>query len=107
MGITTAITVKLLRKPEAVATLLGIFESVDDAGRTVSAITAEGITPAALEMLDGWTLRKVEAYCHAGYPLDAGAVLLIELEGLREPVEEQAIVLAEFAGAESARGPPG
>ena len=60
IGITTAITVKLLRKPELVATLLGIFESVDDAARTVSAITAAGITPAALEMLDGWTLRTIE-----------------------------------------------
>ena len=58
--------------------------------QTVSAITAAGITPAALEMLDGWTLRTIEAYCHAGYPLDAGAVLLIELDGLRESVEEQA-----------------
>ena len=79
VGIATAITVKLLRKPELVATLLGIFESIDDAAHTVSAITADGITPAALEMLDGWTLRTVEAFCHAGYPLDAGAVLLIEL----------------------------
>jgi len=90
VGIATAITVKLLRKPESVATLLGVFESVDDAARTVSQITSAGITPAALEMLDGWTLRTIEAYCHAGYPLDAGAVLLIELDGLREAVEEQA-----------------
>src|SRR3974377_2358872 len=95
IGIVTAITVKLLRKPEKVATLLGIFESVDDAAQTVSAITAEGITPAALEMLDGWTLRTIEAYCHAGYPLDAGAVLLIELDGLREAVEEQAEAVRE------------
>ena len=90
LGIITAITVKLLRKPEKVATLLGIFNTIDDAAQTVSAITAEGITPAALEMLDGWTLRTIEDYCHAGYPLDAAAVLLIELEGLREVVEEQA-----------------
>ena len=60
IGITTAITVKLLRKPESIATLLAIFETVDDAARTVSAITAAGITPAALEMLDGWTLRTIE-----------------------------------------------
>jgi glycolate oxidase len=90
IGIVTEITVKLLRRPERVATLLGIFETVDDGARTVSAITAAGITPAALEMLDGWTLRAVEAACHAGYPPDAGAVLLIELEGLAEQVEEQA-----------------
>jgi glycolate dehydrogenase FAD-linked subunit len=103
IGIVTAITVKLLRKPEKVATLLGIFESVDDAACTVSAITAAGITPAALEMLDGWTLRTIEAYCHAGYPLDAGAVLLIELEGLREAVEEQAESVSSVCLAQKAR----
>ena len=103
IGIATAITVKLLRKPEQVATLLGIFESIDDAARTVSAITAAGITPAALEMLDGWTLRTVEAFCHAGYPLDAGAVLLIELEGLREVVEEQALEVKKVCLGQKAR----
>ena len=103
IGITTAITVKLTRKPEKVATLLGIFESVDDAARTVSSITAAGITPAALEMLDGWTLRTIEDFCHAGYPLDAGAVLLIELEGLRETVEEQAIAVNEVCLGQKAR----
>jgi glycolate dehydrogenase FAD-linked subunit len=90
IGVVTEITVRLLRRSERVATLLGIFETIDDGAKTVAAITAAGITPAALEMLDGWTLRAVEANCHAGYPLDAGAVLLIELEGLAEQVEEQA-----------------
>ena len=103
VGITTAITVKLLRKAEQVATLLAVFESVDDAARTVSAITAVGITPAALEMLDGWTLRTIEAFCHAGFPLDAGAVLLIELEGLREAVEEQAVAVSEVCMGQKAR----
>ena len=103
IGITTAITVKLMRKPEKVATLLGVFESIDDAARTVAAITAEGVTPAALEMLDGWTLRTVEAYCHAGYPLDAGAVLLIELDGLREVVEEQAEAVQQVCLRQKAR----
>src|SRR5271167_1256777 len=103
VGIVTSITVKLLRKPEKIATLLGVFESVDDAALTVSAITAAGITPAALEMLDGWTLRTMEAFCHAGYPLDAGAVLLIEVEGLRETVEEQAIAVREVCLRQKAR----
>src|SRR5271169_739489 len=103
VGIATAITVKLLRKPEKVATLLAIFESVDDAARTVSEITAAGITPAALEMLDGWTLRTIEDFCHAGYPLDAGAVLLIELEGLREEVEEQKVAVREACMKQKAR----
>jgi len=76
---------------------------VDDAARTVSAITAVGITPAALEMLDGWTLRTIEAFCHAGFPLDAGAVLLIELEGLREAVEEQAVAVSDVCMRQKAR----
>jgi len=95
VGIATQITVKLTRLPEFVATLLAIFDRIDDAAQTVAAITAEGITPAALEMLDGWTLRVVEEATHAGYPLDSGAVLLIELEGLREAVEEQAEAVGE------------
>ena len=103
LGIVTAVTVKLLRRPERIATLLGIFHSVDDAARTVSAITRAGVTPAALEMLDGWTLQTVEAFCHAGYPLDAGAVLLIELDGLSELVEEQAEVVRQVCLDQQAR----
>ena len=103
IGIITEVTVKLLRRPERVATLLAIFETVDDGARTVAAITAAGITPAALEMLDGWTLRAVEAACHAGYPLDAGAVLLIELEGLAEQVEEQADAVREVCLQQKSR----
>jgi glycolate oxidase len=103
LGIATAITVKLLRRPERIATLLGVFETIDDGARTVSALTAAGITPAALEMLDGWTLQTIEAFCHAGYPLDAGAVLLIELDGLAELVEEQAEVVREVCLQQRAR----
>jgi glycolate oxidase len=103
VGVVTEITVRLLRRPERITTLLGIFETIDDGAKTVSAITAAGITPAALEMLDGWTLRAVEAACHAGYPLDAGAVLLIELEGLAEQVEEQAEAVRDVCLRESAR----
>ncbi len=69
-GLVTEITVKLTRNPEAVKTLLAIFDSVDDATETVAEITARGITPAACEMLDGWTIRAVEEYVHAGFPLD-------------------------------------
>lgn len=90
LGIVTKITVKLTRRSEWVATLLATYNSVDDAANTVTAITGAGITPAALEMLDGLTLRAVEDATHAGYPMDSAAVLLIELEGIREAVEEQA-----------------
>jgi glycolate oxidase len=103
LGIATRITVKLSRLPEAVATLLAIFNTIEDAANTVVALTSACITPAALEMLDGWTLRTVEAATHAGYPLDSGAVLLIELEGLREAVDEDAGRVAEICMKHSAR----
>jgi len=93
LGIVTEITVKLVRKAETVATLLAIYNTVDEGANTVVEITSEGITPTALEMLDGLTLRTVEEATHAGYPMDSGAVLLVELEGLREEVEEQAALV--------------
>ncbi|HEY3440707.1 MAG TPA: FAD-linked oxidase C-terminal domain-containing protein [Paludibaculum sp.] len=90
MALVTKATVRIMRKPEAVKTLLAIYNTADDCGTTVSEITARAITPAALEMLDGSMLQMVEEAVHAGYPLDAAGVLLIELEGLKEAVEEQA-----------------
>ncbi|HET9179920.1 MAG TPA: FAD-linked oxidase C-terminal domain-containing protein [Terriglobia bacterium] len=90
LGIVTEITVRLMRATEAVETMLAVYDRVIDATRTVAAITARGITPAALEMMDGFTLRAVEQATHAGYPMDSAAVLLIEVEGLREAVKEQA-----------------
>ncbi|PWU12080.1 MAG: FAD-binding oxidoreductase [Terriglobia bacterium] len=89
LAIVTKITVRLMRRPEVVKTILAIFSTSEDAGRTVSEITGRGITPVAIEMLDGVMLRMVEEATHAGYPMDAAAVLLIELEGLAEAVEHQ------------------
>ncbi|MBI2817150.1 MAG: FAD-binding protein [Acidobacteria bacterium] len=89
LGIVTQAIVKLTRLPEAVQTILAIFNSVDDAADTVAEITARAITPAALEMMDQLALQAVEAATHAGYPCDAAAVLLIEVEGLREAIEVQ------------------
>jgi glycolate oxidase len=91
LGIVTEITVRLMRKAESVATLLAVYDRVLDATRTVAAITARGITPAALEMIDGFTLRAIEEATHAGYPMDSAAVLLLEVEGLREAVEANAL----------------
>ncbi len=88
--LVTKIIVRLMRRPEAVKTLLAIYDANEDAGRTVAAITARAITPVAIEMLDGVMLRMVEEATHAGYPMDASAVLLIELEGVREAIEPQA-----------------
>ena len=90
LGMVTEITVRLMRRPEAVKTMVAIYNSVPGATRTVAAVTARGITPAALEMMDGFTLRAIEDATHAGYPMDSAAVLLIEVEGLKEEVEEHA-----------------
>src|SRR5271168_758545 len=103
LALITEMTVKLTRNPEAVKTLLAIFETLDDATETVVDITARGITPAACEMLDGWTLRAVEAYVHAGFPLDCAAVLLLEVDGVRESVEAQAKDVAGICTAHHAR----
>lgn len=103
LALVTEITVKLTRLPESVKTLLAIFNSVDDATETVVDITARGITPAACEMLDGWTLRAVESYVHAGFPVDSAAVLLIDVDGLREAAESQAAEVAEVCARHHAR----
>jgi glycolate oxidase len=89
MVLVTKAVLRLMRKPEMVKTCLAIYNAAEDAGETVAEITARAITPVALEMLDGVMLRMVEEATHAGYPMDAAAVLLIELEGIKEAVEEQ------------------
>ena len=87
-GIATKILVRLLPLPESVRTFLGIFADIDSACTAVSAIIGHGIIPAALEMIDALSIRAVQNVTDAGYPNDAGAVLLIELEGLHEEVDE-------------------
>ena len=87
-GIATQITVRLLPLPETVKTFLGIFPDIESACSAVSAVIGHGIVPAALEMIDALSIRAVQQVTDAGYPEDAGAVLLIELEGLWEEVDE-------------------
>ncbi|HVT94711.1 MAG TPA: FAD-linked oxidase C-terminal domain-containing protein [Bryobacteraceae bacterium] len=103
MALNTRVTVRLMRQPETVKTILAIYDSADDCAATVAEITARAITPAAVEMLDGVMLRMVEEATHAGYPMDASAVLLIELEGLKEAVEEQAEQVRESCLLQRAR----
>jgi glycolate oxidase len=103
MVLVTKIGVRLMRKPEAIRTMLAIYNSVREAGQTVANLTSRGIVPVALEMLDGPMLRMVEAATHAGYPLDAAAVLLIEVEGLIEEVEEQVALIDEVCRLSGAR----
>jgi glycolate oxidase len=103
LALITEITVKLSRKPESIKTLLAVFDSVDDAAHSVSSITARAITPSACEMLDGWTIRVVEDYIHAGLPTDCAAVLLLEVEGLSEAVAAQATAITEVCNEHHAR----
>ena len=91
LGICTEVTVRLLPLPQAVKTILAVFRTIEDASNAVSAIIARGIIPVALEMIDQETTQAVEAYVKAGYPLDAGAVLLIELEGLQAEIATEAV----------------
>ncbi len=87
-GVATKIVLRLLPLPESVKTFLGIFPEVEQACTAVSAVIGHGIVPAALEMIDSLSIKAVQNVADLGYPTDAGAVLLIELEGLKEEVEE-------------------
>ncbi len=90
LGIATRITLRIVRAPEAVRTLLAGFETTDAAGEAVSGIVAAGILPGALEMMDRLTIEAAEQAVAPGYPAGAGAVLLVELDGVAEQVEEDA-----------------
>jgi glycolate oxidase len=95
LGIATAITVRILRLPEAVTTLLGAFDTTDDAGAAVSGIVAAGILPSAIEMMDSLTAEAAELAVHAGYP-KAGALLIVELDGQALQVEDDAAAVEEI-----------
>jgi len=95
----TKIKVKLLRIPPSVATLLAAFPSIEDASQAVSAVISHGIVPAALEMMDNVTVGAVEAHYHAGYPIDAGAVLLVEVDGIAESTRELMAAIRDVLAA--------
>jgi len=103
LGVATKLTLRIMRLPEFSQTMLAIFETLEDAGQTVSDIIATGIIPGALELLDAPVIRAVEESFHAGYPLDAEALLLIELDGLKDGLERQAQRIAEICRANNAR----
>jgi glycolate oxidase len=90
LGIATRITLRIVRAPEAVRTLLAGFETTDAAGAAVSGIVAGGILPAAIEMMDRLTIEAAELAVAPGYPAGAGAVLLVELDGIAAQVDEDA-----------------
>jgi glycolate oxidase len=103
MGIATRIAVRLVPDPPLIRTLLLDFLSIDDAASTVSEIIAGGIVPAALEMMDAEITRAVEDFVGAGYPRDAAAVLLVELDGLPDGVEAQVEAVRQIGLANGAR----
>jgi len=89
LGIVTEITVRLLPEPERAQVALAAFSAVEDAADAVAGLIGAGIIPAGLEMMDGLAIRAAEEYAHAGYPTDAAAILLCELDGTNEEVSEE------------------
>src|SRR5213078_366966 len=102
-GIVTRVLLRLIPAPQAFKTMLGIFESVEDASQTVSDIIAAGIVPGAMEMMDQLITQAIEAAYHFGFPLDAGAVLIVELDGLAAGLERQAQSVIEICKRNQAR----
>jgi glycolate oxidase len=90
LGVATAAILRILRKPETVKTLLAVCGSIEEGGQAVSAIVAAGLVPATLEMMDNCTINAVEDSMSCGFPRDAAAVLLIELDGLCDGMDEMA-----------------
>ncbi len=103
LGLVTKAILKLERAPEAVKTMLAIYETIEDGANTVSAIIAEGIIPATLEMMDNRVMRAVEETIKVGYPLDAAAVLIIELDGMPEGMDENAGKIMEICKRNNVR----
>jgi glycolate oxidase len=103
LAVVTAIMVRLLPLPAATRTLVAIFDSMDDAGETVTDIIGAGLIPAALEMMDRLVIQAVEPAVHAGYPDDAEAVLLVELDGTAETVADEISVVRSICAGRHAR----
>jgi glycolate oxidase len=103
MGIATRIAVRLTPNPPTIATLLLDFMSIDDAAEAVTGTIADGIVPAALEMMDGQITRAVEDFVGAGYPRDAEAVLLVEIDGLADGVASQVDAVTRIGREHGAR----
>lgn len=102
-GIVTRVLVRLIRAPQAYKTMLGVFESVAEASQTVSDIIAAGIVPGALEMMDQLITFAVESAYQFGFPLDAGAVLIVELDGLAAGLDRQAERIVALCNQNRAR----
>tara|TARA_R110000823_G_scaffold132777_7_gene261294 strand:- start:29120 stop:30580 length:1461 start_codon:yes stop_codon:yes gene_type:complete len=102
LGVVTEITVRLLPTPPRARVVLAGFASIAAAGDAVAAIIASGITPAGLEMMDRLAIRAAEDFCHAGYPREAEAILLCEVDGTAEEVEQHIGELSAILAAAGA-----
>jgi glycolate oxidase len=106
LGVATRIWLRVVPKPETIRTLVAFFGSPVQAGEVVSEIVSGGIVPGAIEMMDNLSIRAAEGYTNAGYPTDAGAALVVELDGAEAECEarfEQVVAICEGAGADSIR----
>ncbi len=101
LGLVTRVTLRIVRRPEAVQTLLAAFDSTDDAGAAVSEIIAAGLLPAAIELMDRLSIHAAEAAVHANYP-DCGGLLLVELDGPAEEVDLEMALVTEICRAAGA-----
>ena len=98
LAVTTEVTVKLLPKPQAARVIMASFDDVETAGNAVAAVIAAGILPAGLEMMDRPATRAVEEFVHAGYDLEAAAILLAECDGTPEEVDDDIARVKEVLG---------
>jgi glycolate oxidase len=103
LGICTEIVTRIQRLPEGIKTLLAIYDSIEEGSETVSAIVAAGMVPATLEMMDQLVIQAVEASIKCGFPLDCATVLIIELDGLKDDLEQQAEAIADLCKKNGAR----
>ncbi|BBA32559.1 glycolate oxidase subunit GlcD [Methylocaldum marinum] len=104
LGVIVEVTVKLLPIPPCTQVLLASFDSVEEAGRAVAAIIGAGLVPAGLEMMDNITIRAVEDFVHAGYPIDAAAIVLCEFDGIGEQVESDLLKAGDVFRTQGATG---
>jgi glycolate oxidase len=102
LGIITEVILKVLPRPKARKTMLALYDSMDAAAKTISAIIAAKIIPCTLEFLDQTTIRCVEDFAHVGLPTEAAAVLIMETDGHPQVVAEEAAAMAEIAARHGA-----
>ncbi len=103
LGIITKIYLRLIPKPQSIRTMMAIYPVLDDATRAVTLLVRRGIIPVTLELMDDRTIQCVENYLHLGLPVDAGAILIIEVDGARELIEEQSRQIVDLCREGGAR----